>query len=102
MTREAGRFGRTAALVAAILGWLFDGFEMGLFPLIGQPALADLLGSDAPAGDAAKWFGAIIAVFLVGAATAALSALAWMAVKRVPLAGAPAGASAAPPTSGGH
>lgn len=41
-------------------------------------------------------------VFLVGAATAALSALAWMAVKRVPLAGAPAGASAAPPTSGGH
>jgi len=41
-------------------------------------------------------------VFLVGAATAALSAIAWMAVKRVPLAGAPAGASAAPPTSGGH
>jgi MFS family permease len=41
-------------------------------------------------------------VFLVGAATAALSAIAWMAVKRVPLAGAPAGASAAPPTSVGH
>jgi MFS family permease len=56
-------------LLAAFLGWLFDGFEMGLFPLIGQPALADLLGSDAPAGDAAKWFGAIIAVFLVGAAS---------------------------------
>ena len=41
-------------------------------------------------------------VFLVGAATAALSAIAWMAVKRVPLAGAPAGPSAAAPTSGGH
>jgi MFS family permease len=56
-------------LVAAFLGWLFDGFEMGLFPLIGQPALKDLLGPDSPAADAAKWFGAIIAVFLVGAAS---------------------------------
>jgi MFS family permease len=31
--------------------------------------LADLLGPSAPAGDDAKWFGAIIAVFLVGAAS---------------------------------
>lgn len=61
-------FGRWMALTAALLGWLFDGFEMGLFPLIGGPALADLLGS-AAATDATKWFGAIIAVFLVGAAT---------------------------------
>lgn len=59
---------RVLTLLAAILGWLFDGFEMGLFPLIGQPALKDLLGP-AAAGDAAKWFGAIIAVFLVGAAS---------------------------------
>jgi MFS family permease len=56
------------ALTAALLGWLFDGFEMGLFPLVGGPALADLLGP-AAATDATKWFGAIIAVFLVGAAT---------------------------------
>ncbi|MBI5773986.1 MAG: MFS transporter [Verrucomicrobia bacterium] len=56
-------------LLAAFLGWLFDGFEMGLFPLIGQPALTDLLGPDSPPTDAAKWFGAIIAVFLVGAAS---------------------------------
>lgn len=55
-------------LLAAFLGWMFDGFEMGLFPLVGQPALKDLLGP-AAAGDAAKWFGAIIAVFLVGAAS---------------------------------
>lgn len=41
-------------------------------------------------------------VFLVGAATAALSAVAWMAVKRVPLAGAPTGAGAAVSASGGH
>ena len=56
-------------LAAAFLGWLFDGFEMGLFPLIGQPALKDLLGAAAPTGDINKWFGAIIAVFLVGAAS---------------------------------
>jgi SHS family sialic acid transporter-like MFS transporter len=61
-------FGKWMALTAALLGWLFDGFEMGLFPLIGGPALADLLGP-AAATDATKWFGAIIAVFLVGAAT---------------------------------
>jgi SHS family sialic acid transporter-like MFS transporter len=56
-------------LLAAFLGWLFDGFEMGLFPLIGQAALTDLLGPNSPPTDAAKWFGAIIAVFLVGAAS---------------------------------
>ena len=60
--------GRWMALTAALLGWLFDGFEMGLFPLIGGPALADLLGPSA-AAEATQWFGAIIAVFLVGAAT---------------------------------
>ncbi|HXG48535.1 MAG TPA: MFS transporter, partial [Methylomirabilota bacterium] len=43
--------------------------EMGLFPLIGGPALQDLLA--APGGDPAvnRWFSVIIAVFLVGAAT---------------------------------
>ena len=56
-------------LVAAFLGWLFDGFEMGLFPLIGQPALQDLLGAAASPDAANRWFGAIIAVFLVGAAS---------------------------------
>ena len=58
-----------AVLAAAFLGWMFDGFEMGLFPLIGGPAIKELLGEGAVAGDADKWFGAIIAVFLVGAAT---------------------------------
>ncbi len=60
--------GYVAALVAAFLGWLFDGFEMGLFPLIGKPALKDLLPM---VGDDVRdvWFTVIIAVFLVGAAT---------------------------------
>jgi len=56
-------------LLAAFLGWLFDGFEMGLFPLIGPHALQDLLGPNSPTTDSDKWFGAIIAVFLVGAAS---------------------------------
>jgi MFS transporter, SHS family, sialic acid transporter len=60
--------GRWMALTAALLGWMFDGFEMGLFPLIGGPALNDLLGPSS-AAQATQWFGAIIAVFLVGAAT---------------------------------
>ncbi len=61
--------GQKATLAAALLGWMFDGFEMGLFPLIGTPALKDLLGGAAGADDATKWFGVIMAVFLVGAAS---------------------------------
>ena len=53
---------RYFTLVAAFLGWLFDGFEMGLFPLIGQPALKDLLGAQGaePAGGTPDEFGALI------------------------------------------
>jgi SHS family sialic acid transporter-like MFS transporter len=68
MSQSPSNAKRYLTLLAAFLGWLFDGFEMGLFPLVGQPALKELLGPAAQ-GDAAKWFGAIIAVFLVGAAT---------------------------------
>ncbi len=68
MSQSPSNAKRYLTLLAAFLGWLFDGFEMGLFPLIGQPALKALLGPAAQ-GDAAKWFGAIIAVFLVGAAS---------------------------------
>jgi MFS family permease len=32
------------ALLAALLGWTFDGFEMGVFPQVAQPALIELLG----------------------------------------------------------
>jgi MFS family permease len=59
------------ALVAALLGWLFDGFEIGMFPLVGRPALGELLGDGGPASAAIvnSWFGAIMATFLIGAAT---------------------------------
>jgi MFS family permease len=56
------------ALTAALLGWMFDGLEMGLFPLIARPAISDLLGtsSDEQVG---KWFAVATACFLIGAAT---------------------------------
>ena len=60
--------GRWMALLAAFLGWMFDGFEMGLFPLVARPALQDLLGVT-DASVIGPWFGLMIAVFLVGAAT---------------------------------
>ena len=106
-------FGRWMALTAALLGWMFDGAEMGLFSLLGRSAVTDLLteydrtqaangavGAAAATVDAKQadqtathtadkpvdeeaakkekakrearvgfWFGVIIAVFLVGAAT---------------------------------
>ncbi len=80
--------GQWLALVAALLGWAFDGFEMGVFPLVARPALIELEGlgeqekvrkdtSRSPAErDAAKaavdgtvreWNAILTAVFLVGA-----------------------------------
>ncbi len=55
------------ALLAGFLGWLFDGFEIGLFPVVARPALLDMLG---PGGEGAvgMWMGRITAAFLIGAA----------------------------------
>ena len=60
---------RNLALVAALLGWMFDGFEMGLFPLVARPALRELLGTGTSESVVGLWFGVITAGFLVGAAT---------------------------------
>jgi MFS family permease len=57
------------ALTAALLGWMFDGLEMGLFPLVARPALRDLLGADVTEGQVGRWFAVATAGFLVGAAT---------------------------------
>ncbi|HEY7158118.1 MAG TPA: MFS transporter [Gemmataceae bacterium] len=35
--------GQWLALAAALLGWMFDGFEQGVFGLVGRPALVDIL-----------------------------------------------------------
>ena len=63
--------GQWMALAAAILGWLFDGFEMGLFPIVMKPALTDLLGHGEPVSKEmiGKWEGIMHAGFLIGAAT---------------------------------
>ena len=60
--------GQWLTLAAAFLGWMFDGFEMGLFPLVGRPALKDLLGESGQS-HVDVWFGLMIAGFLVGAAS---------------------------------
>jgi MFS family permease len=88
--RKITRGAQYATLIAALLGWTFDGFEMGLFPLIGNSALKELLApppAENADADVAKtpeqlaqekedfdnlvnqWFGVIMAVFLVGAAS---------------------------------
>ena len=62
---------RWMTLLAAFLGWLFDGFEMGLFPLLARPALRSMLpgGGEAAVG---AWMGTITACFLAGAAVGGL------------------------------
>jgi predicted MFS family arabinose efflux permease len=59
---------RRLALAAALLGWSFDGFEMGLFPLIARPALSELLGPDVSEEWVRRWNAALAAGFLLGAA----------------------------------
>lgn len=60
--------GKWMALTAALLGWMFDGLEMGLFPLVARPAILDLLGSGGDK-EVGKWFAVATACFLIGAAT---------------------------------
>jgi MFS family permease len=81
------------ALAAALLGWAFDGFEMGVFPLVARPALVEMLGLKTEADDARdqslsmeerdkaqkavdvpvrRWNGVLSAVFLIGAALGGL------------------------------
>jgi MFS family permease len=67
-TEERGKW---MALAAALLGWMFDGFEIGMFPLVGPAALDDLLAGQLASNPTLKgeWFGVIMSVFLIGAAT---------------------------------
>jgi SHS family sialic acid transporter-like MFS transporter len=78
------RRGQWLAVTAAGLGWMFDGFEMGLFPLAARPALTELLAGPVAAGlpDGASpeqvkaalevavggWYAVVTAMFLFGAA----------------------------------
>lgn len=62
------------ALIAALLGWMFDGAEMGVFSMVGRAAMQDLLGFSGSLTaeqeqQVGLMFGVVIAIFLVGAAT---------------------------------
>jgi len=61
-------------LAAAFLGWMFDGVEMGIFPLVARPALQSMLPASAAAQEqfVGLWMGRITALFLVGAAVGGL------------------------------
>ena len=67
---------RWLVLLAAFLGWMFDGVEMGIFPLVARPALQELLGvnNDQAVG---RWMGIATALFLVGAALGGV-AFGWL------------------------
>ena len=66
-------------LLAAFLGWMFDGVEIGLTPQISRPALRDLLHAtnDSLVG---TWNGYIFACFLMGAALGGV-AFGWLGDK---------------------
>jgi SHS family sialic acid transporter-like MFS transporter len=75
---QEGKIGAGAwmALTAALLGWMFDGAEMGIFSMVGRSAVQDLMQRSLSELAAAEregmiglWFGVITAGFLVGAAT---------------------------------
>lgn len=59
--------GKWLVLIAAFLGWMFDGMEMGIFPLVARPALQEMLGTQGDA-NVGLWMGRITALFLLGAA----------------------------------
>jgi MFS transporter, SHS family, sialic acid transporter len=72
---------RWLVLAAAFLGWMFDGLEMGIFPLVARPALQSMF--DPASGALAHghtpdqfvgiWMGRITALFLLGAAGGGLT-----------------------------
>ena len=61
-------------LLAAFLGWMFDGLEMGIFPLVARPALQEMQAAANLLDEqfVQLWMGRITALFLLGAATGGL------------------------------
>ena len=64
----------TLTLLAAFLGWMFDGMEMGIFPIIARPALQQMQAEAGIVGEqfVMDWMGRITALFLIGAAAGGL------------------------------
>jgi MFS family permease len=63
-------------MLAAFLGWMFDGLEMGIFPLVARPALKQMFALQGlvenPEQFVQTWMGIITALFLLGAAAGGL------------------------------
>jgi MFS family permease len=57
-------------LAAAFLGWMFDGMEMGIFPIVARPALQHMQAVQGilDEGFVQRWMGIVTALFLIGAA----------------------------------
>jgi MFS transporter, SHS family, sialic acid transporter len=65
----------TLTLLAAFLGWMFDGLEMGIFPIVARPALkemAPVLNGPALEVFVGHWMSWATALFLWGAAAGGL------------------------------
>lgn len=77
-TNQSEGRGRQLVLLAAFLGWMFDGMEMGIFPLVAAPALEGmakvqgLVAADAITSFKQHWMGMVTAIFLLGAAAGGL------------------------------
>lgn len=71
-----GTFGkaRSMTLIAAFLGWMFDGLEMGIFPLVARPALQEFQAAAGILDESfvQTWMGRVTATFLLGAAAGGL------------------------------
>jgi MFS family permease len=65
---------RYLVLAAAFLGWMFDGMEMGIFPLVARPALQEMQAAAHILDEqfVQLWMGRITAAFLLGAAAGGL------------------------------
>jgi len=74
LNSAAQRKGAWMALAAAFLGWMFDGMEMGIFPLVARPALQQMQAVQAIMDEAfvQRWMGIVTALFLLGAAAGGL------------------------------
>ena len=65
--QTTGTHGRRQAmtLTAAFLGWMFDGMEMGIFPLVARPALQHMqvVSAIVDEGFVQRWMGVVTAAF---------------------------------------
>src|SRR5204863_7846011 len=71
---DQNRAGQFLVLAAAFLGWMFDGLEMGIFPLVARPALTQMQTVAGVLDETfvQTWMGRITALFLLGAACGGL------------------------------